>query len=302
MRILITGGLGHIGSYLLENFPNDFEIIVADNMFTQRYPVRLNLAKKITEFHEVDLSKVDISNLIKRSDLVIHLSAITDAAGTADKPKIVFDNNFEATKRIVDGCSKSNIPLVFPSSTSVYGSQESLVDENCRALNPQSPYAESKLLEENYVAEMLEKYFILRFGTIHGCSQGMRFHTAVNKFCWQSAHGQGVTVWKSAWNQLRPYLGLQDVLTNLLKIVNLEIPPTGQVLNFVSENSSPEEIVSIIRRRIPQCEVNFVDHAIMNQLSYEVSNINAQKLGFTFENSLERDINETLNYLIDGIK
>ena len=70
----------------------------------------------------------------------------------------------------------------------------------------------------------------------------------------------------------------------------------------MSENSSPEEIVSIIRRRIPQCEVNFVDHAIMNQLSYEVSNINAQKLGFTFENSLERDINETLNYLIDGIK
>ena len=58
-------------------------------------------------------------------------------------------------------------------------------------LHPQSPYARCKLKEENYIKKIFkskqinDKFNILRFGTIFGYSPGMRFHTAVNKFCWQ---------------------------------------------------------------------------------------------------------------------
>ena len=45
-----------------------------------------------------------------------------------------------------------------------------------------------------------------RFGTIFGASPGMRFHTAVNKFCWQAVMGQPITVWSTAYDQKRPYL------------------------------------------------------------------------------------------------
>ena len=54
------------------------------------------------------------------------------------------------------------------------------------------------------------KFISLRFGTIVGASPGMRFHTAVNKFCLAARFDKSFPVWKSAYNQYRPYLSLKD--------------------------------------------------------------------------------------------
>ncbi len=110
------------------------------------------------------------------------------------------------------------MPLFYVSTTSVYGTQEAEVDENCtlEELKPQSPYAETKLKEESLLKEMGLKsdlrFIICRFGTIFGASPGMRFHTAVNKFCFQSVIGSPVTVWRTALNQVRPYLDLDEAV------------------------------------------------------------------------------------------
>ena len=75
---------------------------------------------------------------------------------------------------------------------------KSIVDESCEVkdLKPQSPYAETKLKEEKLIKDLVSsnqlKAIICRFGTIYGISPGMRFHTAVNKFCWQAAFGQSL--------------------------------------------------------------------------------------------------------------
>src|SRR5207253_6086819 len=108
--------------------------------------------------------------------------------------------------------------LIFISTTSVYGSQTEVVDEDCPVTNlrPQSPYAESKLKAELllHAVEQTEglRFAVCRFGTIFGTSVGMRFHTAINKFCWQAVTGQPITVWRSALHQQRPYLDLTDAV------------------------------------------------------------------------------------------
>ena len=101
------------------------------------------------------------------------------------------------------------------SSTSVYGTQKDLVSEDCdiEDLSPQSPYANTKLKEEEFILSFSKNKtlnaVILRFGTIFGISQGIRFHTAVNKFCWQASVGLPITVWKLRTVK-RPYLDLLD--------------------------------------------------------------------------------------------
>ena len=54
---------------------------------------------------------------------------------------------------IIKICYRYKCKLIFPSTTRVYGSQENILDESCpiKDLKPQSPYAEVKLLEENYI-------------------------------------------------------------------------------------------------------------------------------------------------------
>ena len=124
-------------------------------------------------------------------------------------------NNLLSTKNVAETALNTNTKIIFLSSTSVYGTQKDVVDEDClkEELKPQSPYAETKLKEEELIKNMGNNgliYLLSGFGTIFGVSNGMRFHTAVNKFCWQAVMGQEISVWETAYDQSRPYLDLFD--------------------------------------------------------------------------------------------
>ena len=71
---------------------------------------------------------------------------------------LVKSNNFDVTEKITNFCTENKIKLIYPSTTSVYGSQQETVDEFCSKdeLKPQSPYAETKIKEEEYIQEKCE--------------------------------------------------------------------------------------------------------------------------------------------------
>ena len=124
MKIVVTGALGHIGSSLIRSLPFAFpnsEIILIDNMMTQRYSSLFNLPNIGNyKFIEADITNCDLVQILKGSDFVIHLAAITDAAGSFDKATVVEENNFSGTVKIADACLLLKIKLISLSSTSVY--------------------------------------------------------------------------------------------------------------------------------------------------------------------------------------
>jgi nucleoside-diphosphate-sugar epimerase len=124
----------------------------------------------------------------------------------------------------------------------------------------------------------------------------MRFHTAVNKFCWQAVMGQPVTVWRTAYEQKRPYLDLFDAARAIEFIVRKDLFDR-RIYNVLSVNSTVREIVEIIRRFIPDLQVESTESKIMNQLSYEVSNQRFRNLDFEFKGSLEIGIRDTIELL-----
>lgn len=195
--------------------------------------------------------------------------------------------------------------MIFVSTTSVYGTQAALVDENCpiTELKPQSPYAESKLKAEDLLCQLGKeaglRYLICRFGTISGVSPGMRFHTAVNKFCWQAVMGQPLTVWRTALHQKRPYLSLSDAVEALKFIARNELCD-NRAYNVVTENSTPAELIRMIEAHVVRLEIQYTDARIMNMLSYEVSNRRFLERGFSFSGSIEKDISETISLLRAG--
>jgi UDP-glucose 4-epimerase len=143
-RILITGPLGHIGSKIIHNIkPGDFEeVILIDNLSTQRYCSLFNLPKGVSfHFIEADILEADLDALCKNVDVVLHLAAITDAANSFGVAEQVERMNYGGTEKLAKACAANNCRLIFLSTTSVYGTQEKSVDENCSAeeLQPQSP-------------------------------------------------------------------------------------------------------------------------------------------------------------------
>jgi nucleoside-diphosphate-sugar epimerase len=304
-RILITGPLGHIGSKFIHNIkPGDFEeVILIDNLSTQRYPSLFNLPKGVNfNFIENDICTADLNKYFKDINVVVHLAAITDAAASVDRKEQVEEVNYYGTERVAKACVRNQCKLFFPSTTSVYGTQEEIVDESCSGdeLKPQSPYADSKLRVEQLLAKLGRdehlEFVICRFGTIFGISIGMRFHTAVNKFVWQACLGQPITVWRTAMNQKRPYLDLGDAVRAMTFMIRENIF-TGEIYNVVTLNATVSDIISTITENIPALKVALVDAEIMNQLSYNVSNERFRALGFEFRGDIHKGIHETIALL-----
>jgi len=305
MKILISGALGHIGSKLIHSIkPGEFEEVhMIDNFSTQRYVSLFNLPKGVNfKFIEDDILKTDLPAVMKDIDAVIHLAAITDAPSSFELKREVELVNYEGTKRVAEACIETDTRLFFPSTTSVYGSQLDVVDETCTldGLKSQSPYAESKFKAEQMLQEMGEMqglcFTICRFGTIFGISIGMRFHTAINKFCWQAVMGQPLTVWKTAMDQKRPYLGVNDAVSAINFIINKKIF-NCEIYNVVSCNKTVKEIVNKIKQRISTVNVQLVESEIMNQLSYEVSSLKINKTGFVSKDRIDKGISETIELL-----
>ena len=304
MKIVITGALGHIGSYLLADLGNRLpgcHLTLIDNLMTQRYASLFNLPKhsKYT-FIDGDVNEIDLNRHFEDAEIVIHLAAITDAAGSLNNAEEVESNNFVSTQNVAEACVRSKAKLIAISSTSVYGTQERQVDENCRSedLQPQSPYARTKLKEEELIQRFIAQEGLsaihCRFGTIFGVSTGMRFHTAVNKFCWQASMGLPITVWKTALDQKRPYLDLTDAAEAIYSIIENDIFD-GEIYNVLTSNYTVREVVNEIRPHRPSLTVELVENRIMNQLSYEVLNNKFTSVAKEPAGSLSRGIADTMS-------
>ncbi len=306
MKVVVTGALGHIGSRLIRELPSAFpdaEILMLDNLSTQRYCSLFNLpAAGKYRFVETDILKTDLAELFKDASVVVHLAAITNAEDSFEIAEQVELVNLTGTRAVAEACVAAGSALLFLSTTSIYGTQSQTVDEDCPEsdLRPQSPYAKSKLEAEKLLktfgtTEALN-FIVLRLGTVFGVSSGMRFHTAVNKFCWQASLGQPITVWRTALHQKRPYLDLTDAVEAINFVIARNLFD-GRTCNVLTLNATVNDIVEQISSHYPNLSIKYVDTKIMNQLSYEVSNEGFKNLGFGVKGCLATGIADTINLL-----
>lgn len=304
MNLLITGCCGHIGSYLAENIYKIKKIkktILVDNIKSNRFCSLFNLNKKNNlKFYLRDVDKKNSLKDFKKIDYVIHCASMTNAEKSFGKKNEMYENNLKCLDNIIQFCIKNNSKLIHLSSTSVYGKQTDIVDETCedKYLKPQSPYADIKLIEERKLKRYTNKikYNTFRFGTITGVSKGIRFHTAVNKFCLNASIGEDITVYKTALNQYRPYLSLRDAF----KVFKFSIENDffkNDIFNALSGNYTVKQIINKIKKNKKKISIKLVQSEIMNQLSYHVSDNKLRKEGLVLNSQIDLDIKNTLKLL-----
>lgn len=304
MRIVVTGALGHIGSRLIRELavsPGN-EIVMVDNLATERYASLYNLPGSARcEFVEGDVLSADLTRLFAGADVVIHLAALTNAARSDLRAQMELVN-VGGTERVARACVAAAVPLLFPSTTSVYSAPHGVVSEDCSPaeLRPQSPYAGWKLQSEELLRSLGEReglrFVIFRMGTIFGPSVGMRFHTAVNQFCWRAVSGQPIEVWRTASHQFRPYLDLSDAVRAIMFVLQ-QRQFDARVYNVLTLNATVEHVVEVLAAFVPDLRITRVDSPLMNRLSYHVDNRRFSQLGFEFTGSLERGIDDTVAML-----
>jgi UDP-glucose 4-epimerase len=301
VRVVVTGALGYIGSQLVRELGAAWpgaEIVMLDNLATERYASLYDLpANGRYEFVEEDVLTADLKPLVAGADAVIHLAALTN--GTGCEPQNHMQRvNVVGTERVARACAAARVPMLFPSTTSIYGTSGT-VTEDCdeSSLHPQTPYAEWKLQSE----QMLQgfghcgelQFTILRLGTVFGPSVGMQFHTAVNRFCWQAIARQPLEVWRTAIHQYRPYLEVRDAVRAMLFTV-AERKFDRRIYNVLSVNATVQQVVDALARHVPDVTVAYVDSPHMNRWSYCVDNTRFRRLGFDFAGTLALGVGDTI--------
>jgi|ETNmetMinimDraft_16_1059900.scaffolds.fasta_scaffold18098_2 nucleoside-diphosphate-sugar epimerase len=302
MKVLITGACGHIGSFVAENIHKIKSIskaILVDNLKSNRFNSLYNLERKNNlSFFLRDLNNLKTLNDFHNVDVIIHCASMTNAEKSFGKEKEMYKNNLNCLKTVMKYCKNRNTKLIHLSSTSVYGKQTDLVDENCekKFLRPQSPYAEIKLIEEKLLKKNSNKlrYNTFRFGTITGVSKGIRFHTAVNKFCFNAAIGEKIEVYKTALHQYRPYLSIRDSF-DVFKFCLEKNFFENDIFNILSGNFTVNQILNKIKKINKKIKIVYVNSPIMNQLSYHVDDQKIKNKGLVLKSNIDVDIKDTLS-------
>ena len=301
MNILITGACGHIGSYLVDNvhkIKGVKKVYLVDDLKNGRINTLFNSKKKNNlKFYVCDISEKNSLNFLKNINVVIHLASLTNAAGSFKIKKHMYSNNLNCFRNIINYCKKNNSKLIHISSTSVYGKQSDMVyeDSGNKFLKPQSPYADIKLIEEKILKkEKKLKFITFRFGTIAGKSKGMRFHTAVNKFCLNASLEKPIEVYKTALHQYRPYLSLKDSF-KVFKFCIEKNYFKNSPINVLSGNFTVNNILKKIRKYKNNIRIKFVKVKIMNKINFMIDNSKLETLGVKLRSNLDKEIKETLN-------
>ena len=178
-NILITGGAGYIGSHvsflLIEK---GYNITIIDSLITgnkQLVPKEANL--EICDITDTD--KVTQILKSKKFEAVLHFAGLIRVEESVKYPEKYIEFNYNKAKIFLDMCFQNNLnKVIFSSSAAVYGNpkKDKIIESD--ELNPLSPYADSKLMLENYLIDQSKnvnvKYIILRYFNVAGADQKMR--------------------------------------------------------------------------------------------------------------------------------
>lgn len=163
MNVLVTGGLGFIGSHTCVELLNaGHDVVVIDNLYNAKLEVK-DLISQITgkeiKYYNNDVCDEGALNKIfeeNKIDAVIHFAGYKAVGESVQKPLEYYSNNMVSTLALCDAMRKNDCyNLVFSSSATVYGDPERIpIDEECRLGPTTNPYGTTKLMIEQILKDL----------------------------------------------------------------------------------------------------------------------------------------------------
>ncbi len=268
MKVLITGGAGYLGtelSYRLAARTDVSEVIVYDNLSRGNYNLFIGHRKfprDKVRFIKADLLDTrKLRHSLTGVDVVYHLAAKVTKPFSDHNPHLLEQVNHWGTAEVVYAVEESNIErLIYVSSTAVYGTSSAGVSI-ATTPHPTTYYGISKLRGEDHVARLQHKMpaYIVRAGNVYGYSKSMRFEARINRFMFEAAAGQKLTI-NGSGNQTRAYIHIDNVTDGLDSLLTSDLQP--DVYNLVTRNLTIHEIVAGVSAVFPGTELLYISQHV----------------------------------------
>lgn len=165
-RILVTGGLGYIGSHTAVVLQNaGFDVIIIDDLSNSDKSVLdkiETITKKRPDFYQIDLKNFEKVNAFfkeNKLDGIIHFAAYKAVGESVEKPLMYYRNNIVGLINILEAIEENEIDnFIFSSSCTVYGQADKMpINEKTLLKKPESPYGKTKKMGEEIIEDFIQK-------------------------------------------------------------------------------------------------------------------------------------------------
>jgi UDP-glucose 4-epimerase len=175
-RVIVTGGLGFIGSHLVEKLVEDNDVAIIDNQSTGKRENVAHLISDNLKIIEGDVRTLNLAAIFEECEYVFHQAALPSVPRSVKDPLASHEANITGTLRVLIAAKDAGIQkVVYASSSSVYGDAPELPKREDMPLNPLSPYAVTKMAGESYCKVFHEIYGLptisLRYFNVFGPRQ-----------------------------------------------------------------------------------------------------------------------------------
>jgi UDP-glucose 4-epimerase len=244
-KVLVTGGAGFIGSNLVRALlERGDDVRVLDNFSTGN---RSNLEGLDVEVVEGELRSYErVHNAVNGTEIVYHLGALGSVPRSVQDPLTSSAVNIEGTLNVLLAARDAGVRrVVFSSSSSVYGPQETLPVAEGVALDPLSPYGVAKLAAEHYCVAFSRVYHrfeavVVRYFNVFGPRQspGSAYAAVIPLFLTAIAEGRPITV-NGDGEQRRDFTYVDNVVDGTLRAADT-VGVSGRVFNVAA--SAPASV------------------------------------------------------------
>lgn len=245
-KILITGGAGFIGSHLAQVlFEYGFEV--------RSFDLKSSPRENIDSVQGNILDRDSLGKAIKGCDAVIHLAAQISVPRSLDYPEETMEINVVGTENVLDLAKKHGIKrIILASSAAVYGDSAILPLKEDYLGNILSPYASSKLKNEEQAIQAREnglETVALRFFNVYGTGQSFEgpYGSVIPKITEKIAHGENPIIFGDGL-QSRDFIHVSDVAQSILQLLNIHWDQTiSPVYNIATQQqTSLLDLIKII--------------------------------------------------------
>ena len=259
-NILITGGLGFIGTHCIEKWTEEnWSVYVIDNLssnaITQDHPI----AKDVTYIYG-DVIDTNWEKLPK-FDLILHLASPVGPVGVLKHSGIMADIILKDIYSVIDGAKYNNCPLVFVSTSEIYGHRDSktyLSEDEDKVLKGEftvrNEYAIAKLLSEIVLSNCGKidkdfKYQIIRPFNVTGAFQLPDGGFVLPRFVKPALEGEDITVYYTG-QQIRAFTWVKDIVDGIYLTSVASDELWNQEWNVGNEKN--EEAIIYLAKRVKE--------------------------------------------------
>lgn len=304
-RVLVTGGLGYLGSIVCEHLlAGGYHVKAIDNLMygSGQQGLYHLCANPHFDFIKGDVrDEVLMKSALRDADVVIHLAAIVGASACDRDPLLTTTVNLEASRLLAQLRSPRQLVL-YPNTNSGYGatSGEHYCTEKTE-LAPISLYGQTKVAAEKLLLES-PNTIALRLATVFGMSPRMRLDLLVNHFVYAAFKEGYLVIFEKDFK--RNFIHIRDVADCFLHCIRLANKMQGHAYNvgLDSANLSKAELAFKVKEHLPNFYIHFASIGQdPDKRNYIVSSQRLHESGFVPGRSLDAGIKELLKgYAMEG--